>query len=97
MGLPPRTFLYTFDQIAALLQVEVATVKNRYIYYDGLNVGAIPRKVMLARNIDPEYRLPTLEEPEGYGKAEWRVAEAELIRWLRVMGFRIYDTGWVQR
>lgn len=94
VGLPPRVFLYTIDQIAALLSVDPRTVKTSYLYFDGINVGPVPRDKLMARNIDPDYRPPSHAEPEGHGKAEWRVAENELIRWLKHKGFRLYDTGW---
>lgn len=97
MGLPPRAFLYTIDQIAELLSVTPRQVRDNYLYFDGVNVGSIPPRRMLARNIDPEYSPPSYAFPEGKGKAEWRVAENELIRWLKVMGFRIYDRGWIAR
>lgn len=96
VGLPPRAFLYTLDQIAEMLSVSTRHIQTRYVYYDGLNVGVQPKKLLMARNIAPDYRPPSHAEPDGHGKAEWRVAEAELIRWLKYMGFRIYDRGWVR-
>lgn len=82
MGLPPRPFLYTLDQIAGLIQVTETTLAVKYIYFEGRSTGQKLGRHMLARNI----ALPT-EDPE------WRVAEMELLRWLRFKGFRIYETG----
>lgn len=97
VGLPIRTVLYTIDQVATMLALEPRTVKASYLYLDGINVGSIPKRVMLARNIDPDFEPPSHSNPDGKGKPEWRIAEHELIRWLKEMGFRIYDRGWVAR
>lgn len=82
VGLPAKPFLYTIDQIAALLSLEHAAV-TRSIFYEGRSVGARPKDKMLARNIDPADARP-----------EWRVAETELIRWMRSKGFRFYERTW---
>ncbi len=83
VGLPQRPFLYTLDQIATLLAVDEAALRAS-VHFEGRSVGARPVKKMLARNIAPEGRRP-----------DWRVAERELIRWLRTKGFRFYERGWV--
>lgn len=83
MGLPVRAFLFTTDQIATMLSVEEEQVKKEYLFYEGRNVGNRPRHRMMARNI-----------AEPGAKPEWRVAERELIRWMKLKGFRIYDRGW---
>lgn len=83
MGLPVRAFLFTADQIATMLSVDEKQVKTDYLFYEGRNVGNRPRGRMLARNIADEGQKP-----------EWRVAERELIRWLKVKGFKVYDRGW---
>lgn len=79
-NMPPRVFLYTLDQIATMLAVELQYVKAHLIHYDRRSVGSRPLDKMAARNIALEGDKP-----------EWRVAEAELIRYLRRRGFRIYD------
>ena len=83
VGLPMRPFLYTQDQIAGLLSCELPSV-NRWTHYDGRSVGARPADLMLARNIANDGDKP-----------EWRVAEGELIRWLKRKGFKFYDRGWL--
>lgn len=83
VGLPQRPFLYTLDQIANLVAVDLLTVKAS-VHFEGRSVGARPVKKMLARNIAPEGERP-----------DWRVAERELVRWLRTKGFRFYERGWV--
>lgn len=79
MGLPLRAFMYTTDQIAYMLGDTDKHVRATMIHYEGREVTPRPHAKMLARNIAPEGEKP-----------EWRVAENELIRWLRFKGFRIY-------
>lgn len=86
VGLPTRPFLYTLDQISQLISVPVDRLrKNGYIYFDGRTVGMLDRMLMVARNIAPPNEKP-----------DWRVAENELIRWLRTKGFKVEDRGWVK-
>jgi hypothetical protein len=81
-GLPVRPFLYTIDQIASILALDLHQTK-RYLWLKDRSVGPQPRDRIFAINIAPEGELP-----------EWRVAERELIRWLRHQGFRVYDRSW---
>lgn len=83
VGLPPRPFLYTLDQIATLIDVSVVNLKDRYLFFDGRSVGARPKDRMFARNIAAEGETP-----------DWRVMEQELIRWLKAKRFRLYERGW---
>lgn len=84
VGLPPRIFLYTVDQIAVVLNVSELHVKRHVLHYDGRSPGRCPKDKMLARNIaDPGVR------------PDWRVAERELVRWLKHKGFHFADRGWV--
>lgn len=82
VGLPPRPFLYTIDQIATILNLTEFEVNRRYLYFEGRTVGAKTRDQMVARNIAPANSAP-----------EWRIAELELVRWMRRKGFRYYDRG----
>lgn len=84
VGLPPRMFLYTLDQIATILALELKTVRASYIFYEGRDVGIVSRDLMVARNISPVGTLP-----------EWRVAQTELVRWMRRKGFRWIERGYV--
>lgn len=83
VGLPPRPFLYTLDQIAVILNVETTAVEKQYVYYDGRSTGIMSTRLLLARNICPDRTA----------RPDWRVAERELIRWMKVMGFKYYDRG----
>ena len=82
IGLPARPFLYTIDQIATLLHVDEKAVKTSYLYYEGRSAGSRGRDLMIARNIAPVNATP-----------DWRIAERELVRWLKYKGFRYYEAG----
>jgi hypothetical protein len=84
VGLPIRPFLYTLDQVATLLGLEVRVLKDKYIHFDDRSLGVHHRDTLLARNIAPSGETP-----------EWRVAEKEFTRWLRHKRFRIYERAWV--
>lgn len=84
VNLPMRPFLYTLDQIAALLSIDTTAVKRTYLFYAGRSTGAKRKDLILTHNIAPEGEKP-----------EWRVAERELIRWFRYKGFRVIDRNWV--
>jgi hypothetical protein len=87
VGLPPRPFLYTLDQISTILNVPLRTVKEKYVYYEGRSTGRRAIRLLEAKNI----------EPDESAKPDWRVAERELIRWMKVMGFKYYDRGVITR
>lgn len=76
--LPRPPFLWTLDQIAALLNVTMADLRKDYIHFDSLSAGARHQTRIVARDISP----PTADQPE------WRVSEVELIRWMRQKGFK---------
>jgi hypothetical protein len=80
VGLPPRPFLYTVDQISVMLDISEAEVLRSYIYFENRSVGTRKIDLMCARNIAPK------DQP-----AEWRVAEREFIRWMKTKGFRHYE------
>lgn len=85
VGIPIRAFLFTLPQIAEMLAVTEASLKKGYLYFEDLNVGPSPKHKMIARNITPE----------GPSR-EWRVAERELIRWLKYCGFVVIDRNYVR-
>ena len=84
IGLPPRVFLYTPDQIATMLELTEDRVRKQLLFYDRREPGLAPRTKMRAVNIMPEGETP-----------EWRVTERELIRYLRHQGIKFYDRGYV--
>lgn len=82
VGLPLRPFLYTLDQLATILNVQTKTLREDYIHFEGRSIGNPDRHVLVARNIAPPDQAPV-----------WRVTERELVRWLKLKGFKYYDTG----
>jgi hypothetical protein len=85
VGLPLRIFLYTPDQLAQMLSLTEKYVREKLFFYDVREPGIRPRNRLRAVNIAPEGQTP-----------EWRVAERELIRYLRLKGIKIYQRthGW---
>jgi hypothetical protein len=86
VDLPVRDFLYTVDQIAMLFEVPEETVLNSYLFFHGRSVGVRPKGKMIARDISPD----------DADKPDWRVAERELVRWMKFKGFRYHTRGYVQ-
>jgi hypothetical protein len=80
VGAPLRPFMYTLDQIATLLNLDLKEFKRFYVHYDQRSIGVPTRDKMKARNIAPEGHTP-----------DWRIIEAEFRRWLRLKGFRLYE------
>lgn len=85
VGLPARPFLYSIEQISGLTAVPVKQLQKVFIHYDGKTLGAHKKSQLMARNISPP----------GF-KPVWRVAESELIRWLRAHRFRVYEKAYTR-
>lgn len=83
VGLPPRPFLYTLDQISQIVSVDIKKLRASYIYFERRTIGHKETFLMTAHNI-----APTSDTPE------WRVSERELVRWLKYMGYKYYDRGY---
>lgn len=82
LGLPARPFLWTLDQVSVIISVPERQLIQTYMYLEGRSIGIAHRNQLLARNIaDPD------------DKPDWRIAERELIRWMKFKGFRWYDRG----
>lgn len=86
VGLPPRPFLYTLDQIATILNVELRVIRSSYIYFAGRTVGKKSVHVMEAKNISAPNMPP-----------DWRVSERELVRWMKLKGFVFYERSSARR
>lgn len=85
LGLPPRPFLFTLDQIAALMYVELEHFRKRYCYYEGRDIGPQYHDLIWCRNIAPRGAPP-----------DWRVSEREVQRFLKQNGFRVHERGWIE-
>lgn len=82
VGLPPRVFLYTLDQLCVMIDIDVKSLEKSHVYFEGRSIGTRRRDLMIARNIAAPDEKP-----------EWRVAEREFVRWLKFKGFRYYEFG----
>lgn len=82
VGMPTRVFLYTIDQLSVMLDMSPDQIKKQHVYFEGRSIGSRHKHLMMARNIAAPGE-----------KAEWRVAEREFVRWLKVKGFRHYERG----
>jgi hypothetical protein len=72
--------MYTYDQIATMLELDEKYVKKVLFFYDKREPGLTPKTKMRAINIAPEGERP-----------EWRVTEREFIRYLRRRGLKFYE------
>lgn len=83
MGLPPRIFFYTPDQLATMLELDLEYVERTLLFYEKREPGIVPRNRLRAINIAPEGETPV-----------WRVSEVNLIQYLRAKGIRFYERGY---
>lgn len=83
LGLPPTPFFYHLDQVAVFLNVTVEDLCETRIFFVSRSIGKPTIRQIKAVNIavDPD------------GQPEWRVTQGELIRWLKVLGIRVYSRG----
>lgn len=87
VGLPIKVFLYTLDQVASMLSLSVERLqRGGYIHYDGQTVGAPKADLLKAVSI----------APPGSSNPEWRISEAELVRWMKRKGLRVYTRGYAR-
>lgn len=74
--LPFRPFLYHLDQIQDLLLINDL---NPLMHWEGRSTGIHHPAKLKAVNLMPDGEKP-----------EWRVEEAELVRWMVSRGFQIF-------
>lgn len=81
LGLPTPVFLYHIDQISAMIMIsEREMLTSRLLYLEGREVGKQRKDQIRAINVA---RLDA--------SAQWRVEEAEFVRWARHKGFRSFQ------
>lgn len=84
IGLPPNVFLYTLDQIATILSLPVEEFKTKgYVFYEGRSTYIKKSSQMSARNVAPDPKDAPV----------WRILDQELVRWMKLKGFRYYEAG----
>lgn len=72
IAIPYRVFMYTFDQVAWMLNLNEAYMKQHLVHYEHRSYGAHKPTTFKAVNL----ALPD-EKPM------WRISEDELLRWCR--------------
>ena len=82
VGLPPVTFLYTLDQVANMLCMSVESFVSKYVYFMMVSRGVKSPHEMMARNI-----------AKPGDKPDWRIPQAEFVRWLKLKGFKVQALG----
>lgn len=84
VGLPPRPFLYTMDQISVMTDLSERALAQQHIYFEGRDIGVRKPHQMIARN---------LNQGQPLEKPDWRILDKEFIRWMRAKGYKYYETG----
>lgn len=79
--IPVRPILFTLDQVMALLAIHEKAL-SKIVFYAGRSPGVNTKARLTARNIARPSDRP-----------EWRVAEGELVRWLKYKKFKIKHRG----
>lgn len=77
LQLPVKVFLYNLEQIATMLDVTEKYLKRSIIYFQGRETVRWASQDMVAINIAKVNAPP-----------EWRVSEAEFIRWMKFKGIK---------
>ncbi len=75
--IPSHPFFYTLDQVAILLSYSLPKLKAR-CYWVGRTLDRKSLDQLEAVNVAPPKE-----------RADWRVDERELLRWLARMGYRV--------
>lgn len=83
VGLPATPFLYTLDQVAVLLNMSEQDLVSGYIWFAGGTIGRKSPRQIKAVNI----------QVTPGELANWRVSQGELIRWCKLLGFKVYSRG----
>jgi len=81
--LPARPFLYTCDQVAAMISVSDVRFQSVYVWFEGRSPGVHQPDKLIARNISPVNNHP-----------EWRITHREVERWMKYRGFRLVEFGY---
>lgn len=76
--MPTLTFLYTLDQLAGMLNMELRDFQYKHVWFHGITAGRKGRAQMVARNIAADNDTP-----------DWRVTHQDFVRWLDSNGFKI--------
>lgn len=81
INLPPRIFMYTLDQVAGMLGMTEVALRT-HIHFNNRNFGKPIARMLLAHDVGMNHKAP-----------EWRISEDELVRYLKLAGFRFHRNG----
>lgn len=79
---PELTFFFTLDQVASMLSLTEATLREKYIYFVGLEPLRRTARKIKAVNIAPG----DMDDPD------WRVEEKEFRRFVKAMRLRLVES-----
>lgn len=85
VGLPATPFFYYLDQCAQFLQMPTDQFISSYVWFLGRTTGRKSPRQLRAVNMQAD----TDQQPD------WRISEGELVRWLKLLGFKVYSRGHV--
>ena len=83
VGLPLAPVMYHLDQVAFFLGLSKDQLIDTKIFFAGRTIGKKHPRQIRAVNI-------AVEED---GEPEWRVTEGELVRWLKLIGIKVFSRG----
>jgi hypothetical protein len=82
VDLPARIFLYTLDQVASMVQLDEEIFVASHVYLTGRSTFPKTQDFLRAHNIAQPAAEP-----------QWRIAEFEVLRWMRLKGIRYREPG----
>jgi hypothetical protein len=87
-ALPAREFMYTLDQVADILNIQVESLR-RYVYFRGIDRNLVREQdAMVAISITPSAL---------HKRAEWRIPETEFLAFLKKRGLTVYERAYQPR
>lgn len=76
--MPLVTFLFTIEQVAAMIGVSEHDMHYKYCYFLQRSTGRKGKHQVVARNIAPDDEDP-----------QWRISHQDWVRWLSANGFEV--------
>lgn len=88
-GLPRRPIFWTIDQVADMLSISVPSLVKSYLWFDGKEIGPYHRQFLRASNL----AVGRTHRNFGDQPSDWRIAEPELLRWMKFHRLYLFDEG----
>jgi hypothetical protein len=83
VGLPATPFFYHLDQCAEFMQLTEEQFISSYVWFLGRSTGVKSPRKLKAVNMQPNPDNPP----------DWRISEGELVRWMKMLGYKVYSRG----